>query len=268
VADAWGPPDGRLVVLLHGGGQTRSSWGDTAERLGDAGYHALTVDQRGHGDSPWDDQARYELTDFGRDVTALCWALPRPPVLVGASLGGLSSLLTLGIAEPPPVAGLVMVDVAATLRPDGVKRVIAFMHAYPDGFATLEDAADAIAAYLPHRTRPADTSGLSRVLRLRDDGRWGWHWDPRFLSERPMGSHESRTERIKDLLTSSARAVRCPTLLVRGKLSDVIGDQDVALFRELVPHCQLVDVRDAGHMIAGDKNDRFTEAVVAFLEGL
>lgn len=268
VAESWGPPDGPVVLLLHGGGQTRSSWGDTAARLGGLGHHAVAVDARGHGDSPWDPQARYELTDFGRDTAALIRALPGPPVLVGASLGGLSSLLALGQPSPPVVRGLVMVDVAATLRPQGVKRVMAFMHAHPDGFESLEHAADVIAAYLPHRERPADTSGLGRVLRRRPDGRWGWHWDPAFIDDRPVEDSDARGAALKDLLAASARAVRCPTVLIRGRLSDVIGDADVARFQELVPHCTVVDVRNAGHMVAGDRNDRFADAVAGFLAGL
>ncbi len=264
VADAWGDPEAPPVVLLHGGGQTRHAWGNTAEELARAGWHAISMDLRGHGESGWAPDGDYSVDAFVRDVQAWIVGFRERPVLVGASLGGISALLAEGEAEESLCAALVLVDIAARIEREGALRIIAFMQARPDGFANLEEAADAVATYLPNRRRPRDLSGLTRNLRQGADGRWRWHWDPGFLAPgrgpRP-GEEPLRLER-------AARALRVPTLLVRGRLSDLLSESGAQHFLSLVPHARFADVRDAGHMVAGDRNDLFTDAVVDFLRSV
>lgn len=264
-ADAYGPVDGPPVVLFHGGGQTRHAWDGTARLLGDKGWRATTVDLRGHGDSDWAGPgAGYSLDEFAADVRAVAAAQPRPPVLIGASLGGLSSLVA--IAEAPPgvsvASGLVLVDVAPRLEEPGIARIAEFMLGNLDGFASLEEVADAVAAYNPHRPRPTDLSGLRKNVRRREDGRWYWHWDPRFLLG---GTDEPRSLRNEDRLDAAAGALTLPTLLVRGRQSDVLSEEGARHLVSLVPHARYVDVGGAGHMVAGDRNDAFNDAVIEFL---
>ena len=265
-ADAYGPGDGPPVVLLHGGGQTRHAWDGTARLLGDKGWRATTVDLRGHGDSDWaGPEGGYSLDAFAADVRAVAAAQRRPPVLIGASLGGLSSLVA--IAEAPPgvtvAGGLVLVDVAPRLEEEGIARIADFMLGNLDGFASLEEVADAVAAYNPHRPRPTDLSGLRKNVRRHEDGRWYWHWDPRFL----LGGRtdEPRSLRNEDRLDAAARAITVPTLLVRGRQSDVLSEEGARHLVSLVPHARYVDVGGAGHMVAGDRNDAFNDAVIEFL---
>jgi pimeloyl-ACP methyl ester carboxylesterase len=267
-ADAYGPADGPPVVMFHGGGQTRHAWGGTARLLGDKGWRATTVDLRGHGDSDWatPDIGGYTLDGFAADVRAVAAAQARPPVLIGASLGGLSSLVA--IAEAPAgttvASGLVLVDVAPRLEERGVKRIAEFMLDNIDGFASLEDVADAVAAYNPHRPRPKDLSGLRKNVRLRDDGRWYWHWDPAFLHP-DHHADETRSVRNEDRLDDAARAITVPVLLVRGRQSDVLSEEGARRTLELMPQARYVDVGGAGHMVAGDRNDAFNDAVIEFL---
>jgi pimeloyl-ACP methyl ester carboxylesterase len=271
-ADAYGPPDGPPVLLFHGGGQTRHSWDGTARLLGDAGWRATTVDLRGHGDSDWSPDGSYALDVFADDTRALATAAaaagPQPPVLVGASLGGLSSLVAIADApDPAAVArGLVLVDVAPRLEPEGISRIADFMLGHLDGFADLEEVADAVAAYNPHRTRPRDLSGLRKNVRLREDGRWYWHWDPQFLQGGRIDEPRSYTN--EDRLEAAAASLRLPTLLVRGRQSDVLSEEGARRLLALVPHARYVDVGGAGHMVAGDRNDAFNEAVLGFLDSL
>lgn len=264
-ADAYGPAEGPPVVLLHGGGQTRHAWDGTARLLGDKGWRATTVDLRGHGDSDWaGPDSGYSLDAFAADVRVVAAAQPQPPVLIGASLGGLSSLAA--IAEAPAgvtvAAGLVLVDVAPRLEEEGIARIAEFMLGNLGGFASLEEVADAVAAYNPHRPRPTDLSGLRKNVRRREDGRWYWHWDPRFLLG---GTDEPRSLRNEDRLDAAARAITVPTLLVRGRQSDVLSEEGARHLMSLVPHARYVDVGGAGHMVAGDRNDAFNDAVVEFL---
>ena len=260
VASAFGDPAAQPVLLLHGGGQTRHAWGGAAAALASDGFYAIALDARGHGESDWHPEGHYELAAFAADLAAVTARLERAPAVVGASLGGLTSLIAYAAAAAPPFRALVLVDVAPRLEPEGVSRVIGFMAANPEGFASVEEAAEAIAAYLPHRRRPRDLSGLSKNLRLRDDGRYYWHWDPRFIDRMdPDPSY------AYDKLAAAARSLAIPTLLVRGRQSDVISEQAAADFAQLAPHSEFVDIASAAHMVAGDRNDAFAGAVREFL---
>ena len=255
-ADVAGPPDGAPVILLHGGGQTRGAWGAALGEGARRGFRMISADLRGHGESGWSPDADYRLSAHAGDIAAIAAACPAPPFLVGASLGGMASLsyAALGL----PLAGLVLVDIAPSVNTAGTDKILAFMHSAPHGFASVDEAADAVAAYLPHRPRPKDTSGLLKNLRLRD-GRYHWHWDPRMFQG-------GRPPRDTDGLRDAARTLKVPTLLVRGRLSDVLSREGVDDFLQLVPHAEFADIADADHMVAGDRNDAFNDAVFAFLE--
>ena len=259
--DAYGSPDARPVLLLHGGGQTRHSWSGTARRLAQEGWHALSLDLRGHGQSDWSPVGAYDLEDFVRDLVEVARSFEQPPVVVGASLGGMAALCAQGEAQAPLLAAVVLVDVTPRLEPGGVLRILSFMTDRPEGFTSLEEAADAVAAYREQRARPGDLAGLAKNLRCGEDGRWRWHWDPKFLSRGSRVRSSLTPERLLD----AARGLRVPTLLVRGKLSDVVSLEGAAEFRAAVPHARYADVSGAGHMVAGDRNDLFTDAVIEFL---
>ncbi|HEY3851910.1 MAG TPA: alpha/beta hydrolase [Steroidobacteraceae bacterium] len=259
VGDVGGNPRGEPVILLHGGGQTRHSWGRAAEELAAEGYYVAAVDLRGHGDSDWAPDANYDIEAQVGDLLSVIAAMPRPPVVIGASMGGLVALVAAG-ENPGRVRALVLVDVTPEVDPAGRARIIGFMRARPEGFASVEEAADAIAAYLPHRPRPKDLSGLNRNLRRRPDGRWYWHWDPRFF-----GTFEPDPEAAAERYTAAAKKVSVPTLLVRGSKSELVTAESVRHFRQTMPRAEFIDVAEAAHMIAGDRNDAFNAAVLDFL---
>jgi len=263
-ADAFGDPGATPVVLLHGGGQTRHSWRATGRALADAGWYAISVDLRGHGQSGWSPDGRYGLDRFANDVVAIVGYLTRPPVLVGASLGGNASLAALG-HYPELALGLVLVDVSPFLQPHGAQRIRAFMTSRPDGFASLEEVADAIAAYVPHRPRPKTLDGLRKNLR-EVEGRFFWHWDPAFLKA-PTDQAVQRDTLIDPArLGAAAMALRIPTLLIRGGQSDVLSVDDARRFLQLVPHAEFFDVADAHHMVAGDDNKVFDSVLGDYLD--
>ena len=266
-ASVLGDPGSPAVVLLHGGGQTRHSWGTTARALADQGWISYTVDLRGHGESEWPADADYSLDAFAGDVVEVARQFDSPPALVGASLGGVSSLVAVGEHEEGLASALVMVDVAPRIEQEGAERIGAFMKArLEDGYGSIEEVADAVAAYNPHRPRPTDLSGLRKNLRQREDGRWTWHWDPRFMTWRQDGDLPRGSGLIDgDRLASAARRVRVPTLLIRGKVSDLLSEEGARELLELIPHAEFADVEGAGHMVAGDRNDLFNDAVTSFL---
>lgn len=260
-ADVRGDPDDWPVLFLHGGGQTRHAWGSAAAIVAREGWRTVTMDLRGHGGSDWAANGDYSFTAFGGDCLAVVDQLGRPPVLIGASLGGMSAMLAEGTSDRTVSAGLVLVDITPKTNPEGIQRINSFMRSGLGGFATLDEAAAAIAAYTPQRKRPVNADGLKKVLRQRD-GRWYWHWDPLLISQERT---EVVPERLSGLLDVAMSNITVPTLLVRGLLSDVVTDEGVEDLLSKIPTATVVDVDGAAHMIAGDRNDAFSDAVVAFL---
>ena len=265
-ADEWGDPRTLPVLFLHGGGQTRHAWGGAALAVAHAGFRAITMDHRGHGDSDWSPDGGYTTDSFVNDLREVVAQLDQPPFLVGASLGGIAALLAEAGSGKSLCRGIVFVDVTPRMELHGIKRVIAFMAARPDGFATLDEAADYVAGYLPDRPRPRDPSGLAKNLRLGDDGRYRWHWDPKLLELwNPARFDPEEGARIVVERMDAARRLTVPVLLVRGRMSDVVSEQGAREFLEAAPHAEYVDLAAAGHMVAGDRNDPFTGAVVDFV---
>ncbi len=262
-ADVFGAPNAPVVLMLHGGGQTRHAWHATARSLADAGWQAIAVDLRGHGQSTRPYPPAYALEDFAADVRALVDAVAGSPVVIGASLGGIAGLLALTESPPAPAAGLVLVDVAHRFQARGGGRIVTFMEQHRDGFASLSEAADAVAAYLPHRTRPRDTAGLRHNLR-HDGRRWRWHWDPEILSQARTMMNDP--DRLSMRLTNAAARLRQPCLLVRGAESDVLSTGIAHEFIELAAAATIAEVPGAGHMVAGDNNDAFTAVIRAWLD--
>ncbi|GAY15081.1 alpha/beta fold hydrolase [Mycobacterium sp. shizuoka-1] len=265
-ADRLGDPAAPSVVFLHGGGQTRRSWGRAAAAVAERGWQAITVDLRGHGESDWSAEGDYRVVSFAGDVLELLRHLPPRPVLVGASLGGFTAMLLAGELAPAALRALVLVDIVPDMDPSGASRIHRFMYERMEsGFASLDEVADMIAEYNPNRRRPSDLDGLRANLRLRD-GRWYWHWDPKFIDGTAASPPIEVTEvdRI-NAAVESILAAGVPMLLVRGQMSDLVTAERAEHFLDRFPQIEFVDVAGAGHMVAGDRNDVFAQAVVEFL---
>ncbi|MEY2926308.1 MAG: hypothetical protein RL367_785 [Pseudomonadota bacterium] len=260
-AIAKGPEDGQPVLLAHGGGQTHWAWRRTVDVLANAGFRAIAIDLRGHGESEWAKDGDYHYTAFAKDLLAIAATLPSKAAMVGASLGGISGLIAQGDLQPGCFASLTLVDITA--RPDkaGVARITGFMRTHmEDGFASPDEAAVAIGGYTPNRPKRGPSDSLRRYLRKGADGRFRWHWDPAF-----MGSVDIDSAEDPDRMPRAARALTLPVHLVRGGSSDLVPVGAARDFLEMVPHAHFTDIQGAGHMVVGDRNDVFSDAIVAFL---
>ncbi|MDH3605064.1 MAG: alpha/beta hydrolase, partial [Candidatus Tectomicrobia bacterium] len=257
--DTWGDPNGPLVVLQHGGGQTRHAWKGAGETLGKAGYHAVAFDARGHGDTDWAPPDQYGQDYMVEDLLCVVQALGgKRPTLVGASMGGGVSLIATG-ERHLDAAALVLVDMAPRIEPEGSRRIQEFMSQKPEGFDSLEEVAHAISNYQPHRPRPRKLDGLAKNVRLGDNGKYKWHWDPARRFNR------ANTPAYRERLHQCADQLDLPTLLVRGGLSDVLSEAGAQSFLDQCPHAEYVSVENAAHMVAGDRNDIFANSVIEFL---
>lgn len=259
--DAWGEKGRQAVLLLHGTGQTRHSWASIGKRMAAAGYYVIAYDSRGHGDSDWDPSGAYGWSELSQDLIDLVRQEElQEPVLVGASMGGFTSLVA--VAEKGlSASAIVLVDVTPHFDPSSVQGIERFMRRNPDGFATLDEVADAIARFQPHRSRGRSRQGLAKNVRLGPDGRYYWHWDPHFLSAMMRNVFEEQNR-----LIAGAAAIRCSSLLVQGGQSEVVDEAGAQAYLELCPHAERVVIQGARHMVAGDSNDCFGNAVLEFLQ--
>ena len=258
LGDIHGPP----LVFAHGFGQTRLAWNGSAERLAAAGFRCVLADARGHGDSGRPADGVYTVELFATDLLQIARYAGPNAVLIGASFGGLVGLLAQADLGPL-FRALVLVDVTPRWEPAGVERILTFMRAHPEGFGSLADASQAIADYLPHRAETRSPERLRALLIRQDDGRYRWHWDPQLLDGIATGF-----ERHQERFLAAAARIRVPTLLLSGSESDVVSQATIVEFLSIVPHARHVVVPRATHMVVGDRNEAFTDAVFSFVRSL
>jgi non-heme chloroperoxidase len=260
----YGEADRPSIVCFPGAGQTRYAWRRTALRLASLGYYVVSVDLRGHGGSSWASDGDYSIEAFAADVRAMIQALPGPPILLGASIGGIASAIAVGEAASCVARALILVDVVPNMAAAGLDRIRSFMSAGHAGFATVEEASAAVLRYLPERRPSRSHRGLKRNLRPGADGRWYWHWDPAFHA----GSKHRADQGMFARMAAAARNITIPVLIISGSRSEVVDDEGVAQLRQLIPQAQCFQVPGATHMIAGDRNDAFNSAVCGFVRDL
>jgi pimeloyl-ACP methyl ester carboxylesterase len=260
-ADVGGSPEGICIVLSPGAGQTRLAWRHLAKHLVSQGHRVISLDLRGHGESAWAADGDYSIEAFVDDLLAVLATQRGPLVLIGASIGGIASLLAVARHRSADIRGLVLVDVVPNMQTSGLERIRGFMSAGEAGFADIDEAADAVARYLPHRPRPASSASLAKNLRRGKDGRWYWHWDPAFHA----GSRQRAEEGMLTKMESAATSISVPTLLVSGSRSEVVDIAGATRLLHLIPHAQWVNVQDAAHMVAGDQNDLFDAEIDSFV---
>jgi len=257
-ADAIGDRSAPPVLFFHGGGQSRRSWRGAARRVAEAGYYGLSFDLRGHGESGWAPDGDYILDAFGRDVEPVIAAFDRPVALVGASRGGQAALIG-GSRHPGRVSLIMLADIAPRMRNTGIDKFRDFFAQSQIGFASAEEAADALALHLG-QPRPADASSLMRALRQEQSGRLFWHWDPKTVDPKFLNP-PSETQSFE----AAAARVKCPVVLVRAELSDLVTQAGVDCFRALTPHLVVLEAKGVGHMFTGDRNDAFAATLLDYL---
>jgi len=250
----WGSDDPE-IVYLHGGAQNAHTWDTVALALG---RPALAVDLPGHGHSGWRSDGAYSPMNLADDVAAVVAAhAPRARVVVGMSLGGLTAL-ELTVRHPALVSSLVMVDITPGVNAAKTKAITDFVDG-PQEVASFDDLLARTIEHNPTRSESSLRRGILHNAHPQPDGSWQWRYD--------RGSHARARQTAADTaavdtdVTADALSplwdhfgsITCPVTLVRGSLSPVVDDDDVAEARRRQPELAVHVVDGAGHSVQGDR---------------
>jgi len=263
--------EGVPMLLVHGFSNEAHIWDDYVPHVAPH-YAVAALDQRGHGESSWSDEGRYDYESLVADVEAVVDQMGwQRLVYVGHSLGGRVGTL-FAARHPERMAGFVLVDIAPELDARGSIRIR--MDAEERGDGTFERPAQ-FETYLAHAYPAATPAAIARMarygVRQRDDGRYVLRMDTRFRAGRGADDEAARRayeEETQARLWDALAAIRCPTLVVRGAASDILSPEVAdRMVEEVLPDGRLAVVPAAGHSVMTDNPDGFAKAVNAFVLG-
>jgi pimeloyl-ACP methyl ester carboxylesterase len=255
----WGPAAAPPVFFLHGITGHARTWDDEARLLAGR-YRVLVLDQRGHGDTDPAPDGDYSDDALLGDLTAFADALGlRRCTLVALSLGGRVAINFAG-TQPGRVERLVIVDIGPEIAPVGRARVGALMAGAPERFESVEDVITSMRANAPLYTEAMLRHRAQHAVRPLPGGGFTWKYD-RALRE---AIRQGRM-RVPADLWAQWRAITCPTLLVRGALSDILSDETAKRMVDELPAARLVVVPGAGHTVPGDQPAAFQSLLREFL---
>jgi pimeloyl-ACP methyl ester carboxylesterase len=249
----WGTSSPELV-LLHGGGQNAHTWDTVALALGRS---AAAIDLPGHGHSDWRDDHDYSpVTNAEAIAVAVRQLAPAGRLVVGMSLGGLTAI-RLAAEHPELVRRLAIVDVTPGADEAKAEPIIAFLSG-PERFDSFEEILSRTVQFNPTRSVSSLRRGVLHNAREEPDGSWTWRYDP------VRAWKQEGAVRFTNLWDDVAR-IHAPMLLIRGALSGVVTDDDVAELRRQRPDANVVTVEGAGHSIQGDKPVELASILEGFL---
>ncbi|MEX1107131.1 MAG: alpha/beta hydrolase [Ilumatobacteraceae bacterium] len=252
----WGDDPATSLVLVHGGAQNAHTWDTTLMALG---VPAVAVDLPGHGHSGWRDDGAYTPRNLADDVAATMRALvTTPAVVVGMSLGGLTSM-ELAAHHPDLVRALVMIDITPGVNSSKTKAVVDFVSG-PQSFPSFESLLARTQEHNPTRSEASLRRGILHNAHQLPDGSWEWRYDRRGHARSTDATAPTDVADAPDATVTALSplwdhfaAVQCPLTLVRGSLSPVVDDDDVAEARRRQPSITVDVVDGAGHSVQGDR---------------
>jgi pimeloyl-ACP methyl ester carboxylesterase len=261
--------EGVPLVLLHGLGNEAHLWDDFVPSVAPH-YRVIALDQRGHGDSDWDPEARYDAESMADDLEAVLDALEIDRfVLVGFSMGGRVSMTFAG-RHPERLAGLVIADIGPEVDARGVLRIGGEMaeHRAPV-FTDVQEYAAMLSLNYPAGQPHALKRMAEFGLRKREDGLFELKMDPKLRAERPTDeATKAKEEAFVQQQWDALARVPCATLVVRGAASDILSPEIAdKMVDEVLPNGRLAIVPQAAHSVMTDNPEGFQEAVCSFVLG-
>jgi len=238
----WGSTEPK-VVFVHGSAQNAHTWDTVCLGLGEP---ILAVDLPGHGHSAWRDDGDYSPRSLAFDIALIIERhAPNAALVCGMSLGGLTTL-ALAYQRPDLVNRLMMVDITPGVTPEKAKAITDFVNG-PQSFASFDDLLARTKEHNPTRSESSLRRGILHNARQLDDLSWEWRYDRR--------SHPRReaTTNVAAGMWEMIERLPCPLTLVRGGVSPVVDDADVAELRRRKPDVTVHVVDGAGHSVQGDR---------------
>jgi esterase len=252
----WGG-SGTPIVFLHGGGLTAHTWDCVAVMLREH-FRCVALDQRGHGDSEWSPVIDYRVASHVGDIEGFIDALGlERPILVGQSMGGLNSI-AYATRHSDRMRAMVIVDVAPEIDAAGADRIRAFSST-PE-LDSPQDFLERAMKFNPIRDPAVLRRSLHYNLRETPAGKWTFKHDQRRRNDDAMRSFAEDRAR----LASEVSKIKCPTLVVRGALSDVLTDAGAEKFARSLPDGRWMRVEKSGHNVQGDNPRALLDAMRAF----
>ena len=260
-ADEAGPSDGPSVIFLHGGGQTRHSWGTALDAASARGLHAITVDLRGHGDSDWAPDGDYSSQSFVADLERFCEAIGFDKfTLIGHSMGGRNSMAFAG-SNAQKLEKLVIVDIGPDLDPKGSGRITQELIDVPEEFDSFEDLYTHQSKQNKFCSEPVLRRRLTYASKKLPDGKYGWRYDLEIREQRRNNAGPKQPD-----LWANLPGIECPVLIVRGSETDTLALETAEKMLEALPNGRLIHVDKAAHMVFEDNPADFIEALHGFLD--
>jgi len=239
------------IVFVHGSAQNAHTWDTVCLALG---VPALVVDLPGHGHSAWRDDGDYTPKSLARDIAPIIERhAPEAALVCGMSLGGLTTL-ALAYHRPDLVDRLMMVDITPGVTPEKSKSITDFVNG-PQSFASFDELLARTKEHNPTRSESSLRRGILHNARQLDDLSWAWRYDRRSHPRRESGTN------IAAGMWEMIERLPCTLTLVRGGVSPVVDDADVAELHRRKPDAIVHLVDGAGHSVQGDRPRELAELV-------
>ena len=255
----WGNEGKTDVVLAHGLRGHGHSWDDVSAAICQD-FHVMAVDQRGRGETDWAKDGDYSTEAYVADLEGFCQAVGLTSfILVGHSMGGRNSM-SFASQHPEMLQKLVIVDVGPTMDPRGGDRIKQEIINVPEEFDTFE----AVVEYMTKQNRFASDVVMRRRLQYATkqlaNGKFGWRYDLAIREQRRQGISAPSADLWPEIIK-----ITCPTLIIRGKESDLLAPDTAQRMLDTMPDAKLSEVPRAGHMVFEDNPTDFIAAIKAFL---
>ena len=244
----WGDPGcDDVVVCVHGLTRQGRDFDVLAQAL-QTERRVVCPDLPGRGESDWlENPALYQIPQYASDMVTLIARLRvRQVAWVGTSLGGLIGMALAGLSHTP-ISQLVLNDVGPALAPEGLLRIASYVGQQMQ-FDTPEQAAAALLAisqgFGPHSE--AQWMALTRPMLRPSGGGWRLHYDPA-LAQPFTASTAQAIAAGEAALWQAFDQIKAPTLVLRGKESDVLSPQTAQAMTQRGPRARLVEFAGVGH---------------------
>lgn len=245
----WGDPHNpRVLICVHGLTRVSDDFDVLAQALGDT-YRVVCPDIVGRGKSGWlRDPHHYTVPQYVADIITLIARLDVPTVdFIGTSMGGLIGMCLASMPDNP-VGKLILNDIGPAMDSKALRRIGQYL-SQTVTFDTLDEATQFIKSislpFGPHTD--AQWHKLATDVLVQDkNGKWTRDYDPGLaVPYQLMSSQDDKHNEA--LLWAVYDAIHCPTLLVRGKESDLLSESVARSMTQRGPRARLIELDGIGH---------------------